>query len=173
MTVKYSKEIIIYGTYAILGSFFILATNNFDKILINRFIGPHELGVYTAYMTVSFLLVTQAISLFINVFFAQVSTIRDDKMVCLKLNKLAFYIGIPSFVTLFLLTFTVVSFFGESFYIDYYLVAGVSLLATLVAYTTVLWWLIASRGTEGVRFTSSNGIIAGAAFLVLMYACHF
>lgn len=166
---KYTKKILSYGMFAIVGSLFGIMTNSFDKILINKYIGQEQLGIYNAYATASFLLVTQIMTLFINVFFPYLSSIKDDGSILKKLNRLARIFCIPVFLILSFIIWFIILSFGKAYGLDWILLGEFSFFGVITMYFTALWWLIASRGINGIQFTSLNGIIAGLMFLFLMF----
>lgn len=166
---KYTRKIISYGSYAILGSLFGIMTTSFDKILINKYIGPEQLGIYSAYMTASFLLVTQIIALFVNVFFPYMASIKNSDLILKKINRLAMIFFIPAMFGLAFIIVTAIMLFGKNYSLDWVLVLEFSLLGIMTMYFTALWWLIASKGKKGIRFTSVNGIISGSFFLLLIF----
>lgn len=169
LSFKHTKKIVFYGGYAILGSSFGVMVNSFDKILINKYIGAEQLGIYTAYSTASLLIVGQVMTLFINVFFPSLASIKDTGSILKKINKLALIFFVPTLAGLAAVISSVIILFGNKYALDWFLVIEFSLLGAFTMYFTALWWLIASRGKEGIRFTSFNGIISGLIFLLLMF----
>lgn len=169
LSLKYSKKILSYGIFAILGSLFGIMTSSFDKILINKYIGQEQLGIYNAYMTASFLLATQIMTLFINVFFPFLASIRDNGMILKKLNKLLKIFLVPALIIFGVIIWVILMVFGEKYGTDWVLLCECSLFSVLSMYFTTLWWLIASKGRNGIKFTSFNGIISGIIFILLMF----
>jgi len=167
--IKYTGKIISYGVYAITGSFLGIMTMSFDKILINKYLGAEQLGIYNAYLTISILLVCQFVAIFINVFFPYLASIEDSTLIFKKINKLIKIFFIPGFLILGCVISGAIMLFGKEYKLDWLLVGEFSFLGIMTMYFTVLWWLIASRGIKGIRFTSFNGIIAGVIFMGLMF----
>lgn len=165
----YTGKVISYGGYAIVGSLFGIMTNSADKILVNKYLGQEQLGLYNAYMTASFLLIGQLSALFINVFFPYLASVTNQGAILKKLNKLALIFSLPALIALGLIVWLVMTLFGEAYTIDWLLIVEFSLLGIMTMYFTALWWLIAASGAKGIRFTSFNGIVSGTIFLLLMF----
>ncbi len=166
---QYVQKLLSYGTFAVVGSFSGILFNSFDKILVNRFLGSSQLGIYNAYSIVSTVLVVQVIAMFINVFFPVLSSIEDKEVIFHKINKLALLLAMPIYFMLILIITLAITLFGKQYPFDLGLVLEFGLLAVLIIYFTILWWLIASQGKEGIKFTSINGIIAGLFFVGLIW----
>ncbi len=161
------KKIFSYGGYVIFGAISGILLNNLDKILINKYIGVEQLGIYNAYSTMSLLVVGQLMVIFVNVFFPMLSASGDKRVVLLKVNKIARLLFWPSFFLMCLVVVMGILLFGRQYPLDFLLVTEFSFLAVVIAYFTVLWWLLSSQGKWGVRFTAFNGIMAGLIFLSL------
>ncbi len=164
---KYTQPLLSYGSFAIVGAFSGILLNSFDKILINQYLGSYQLGIYNAYFTVSVALITQLIAMFINVFFPVLSSLSNKEVIFYKINKVFFILFLPLFIIISLIISLAISLFGQQYPFDFYLILEFSFLSTLIIYFTILWWLVASQGKKGIKFTSINGIIAGLLFIVL------
>lgn len=165
---RYAKKIISYGFYGVLGSLFGIMINSFDKIFINRYIGSEQLGVYIAYSTISVVFVNQLIAIFINVFFPYLSANQDQGAILHKINRLFKIFCIPFFLILCAIILLVITILGKAYPLDWLLVGEFSLLGVIFLYFNIIWWLIASKGRKGIRFTAFNGIGSGLSFIFLM-----
>lgn len=166
---KRTRKILSYGLFAVLGSVSGILLYSADKIFINKYLGSDQLGLYQAYTTASILIVSQIMTLFVNVFFPHLASLQDSGAVFKKLNKLAGIFFFPSFLFLCLMICLAIMLFGEKYRLDWLLVAEFGFLGTMIMYVTALWWLIASKGKEGVKFISFNGIAAGLFFIFLVF----
>jgi len=163
------KEILHFGSYAIFGSISGMLFNSMDKILVNKYLGEEQLGIYNAYTTVSLLLIGQLTAAFINVFFPHLTSIDDKAYILSKINRLAKLFFGPSFILLSGVIWIAMTLFGQAYPIDLLLIVECSLLGILTGYFAVLWWLINSEGVEGIRFTIRYGILMGVSFVVLIF----
>ncbi len=166
---NYSKRLLSYGAIAIFGSIAGIMLNSVDKIFVNKYLGLEQLGVYNAYMTVSFISISQVTALFINVFFPFLAFIRSDRSTLNKINKLFKFFSLPLFLFLYLTIYIALLFFGNQYGFNWILAMEFSFFATMSMYFTVLWWLIASKGTNGIKFTTYNGIVAGLILVILLF----
>lgn len=162
------KEIFSYGFFVFLGGLAATLLFSLDKILINKFLGGAQLGIYNAYFLSSMTIVTQFTVIFLNVFFPIVSSIKDKEEIFKKINKLSLFLLIPSFfISCFVIRISLL-LFGHQYPTDWMLIWKFSMLSLLYAYFTILWWFISSYGLKGIRFTSVVGLIIGFVFIFLV-----
>jgi O-antigen/teichoic acid export membrane protein len=161
--------LIRYGSFTVFGSIFGILTTNMDKIFVNMYLGRDQLGIYTAYSTVSLLLMGQLATIFVNVFFQHLS-VRDDHDRLLRKMKI---IAIVSYLPILLILCVAISvsmaFFGDKYPLDFSLVMQFGFLGTTYLYFLVLWWMINSKGERGIRFTSFSGLFFGLSFIGLLF----
>jgi len=113
------------------GKLFLLATTlgtifvSMDKIIINKYIGPHELGLYGAYYTASFTLVTQMAQMFNNVFFPTIAK-NLNKVIFAKIEKLVYISFVPILVIITSFVFLIIKLYGSKYQVqfDYVLIFG-------------------------------------------------
>jgi O-antigen/teichoic acid export membrane protein len=118
------------------GKLFILATTlgtiflSLDKVIINKYIGPFELGLYGAYYTASITLVAQMAQMFNNVFFPAIAK-NLNRSIFNKIEKLVFISFVPLFVIITMLVFLVIKIYGSKYgvHMNYVLLFG--LLGTI------------------------------------------
>lgn len=163
-----AREMISYGKFAITGSIATVVFYSVDKILVNRYLGVEQLGLYNAYQTFSFLLVAQFSLFFINVFFPYMASLEDTSSALKKLNQLGILLFVPVFLMLLIILRLALALLGGKYSFDWILACEFSFLATISAYYYGLWWLINSKSKSGIRFTSFHGIIAGTLFIACM-----
>lgn len=168
INISHAKKILLYGSFASLGSLSGIMLNSFDKILINKYIGQEQLGIYNAYFTSSFLLVSQLTALFINVFFPFLSSLKEKNMVLKKINKLSGIFLIPALVVLCAIIWISITFFGYKYDKNIFLIIEFGIFGITTLYVAITSWLIASLGKEGVKFVAFNGLIVGFLFIILM-----
>jgi O-antigen/teichoic acid export membrane protein len=166
---RISKSLLQYGTIALLGSLFGIFTMSVDKLFINKFIGNEQLGIYTAYSTVSFLLMGQLAALFVNVLFPQLSSLGSQIGLLKKVNRFAIGLFLPVWLLLSIIISLLIFIFGHRYPLDFWLVLEFGLLGTVYFYFLLLWWIINSKGERGICFTSFSGIFFGLLFVGLMY----
>jgi O-antigen/teichoic acid export membrane protein len=124
------KEQLSYGKVIIIESIWGIIFNSLDKILIIKYLGMSELGIYGAYYTVSTNLIAQLTQMFLNVFFPTISSIKDNTFIK-KINKIYFITSIPIFVSLLIIIFLAMKLFGNKYEINFGYIISFSILATL------------------------------------------
>jgi O-antigen/teichoic acid export membrane protein len=169
---KYTRSLLSYGKFVFLGFIFTVTMSSLDKVFINKYIGAIELGLYNAYYTVSTLLIGQVIILLINVVFPFLSATNDHEGKLLKkFNKIAIFAFIPMVVGCMCIARIGISFFGSSYYVDWFLLALFSCYSILLMYFSILWAFIASRSQEGFRFTAFQGLVGVLIFVGITLLC--
>ncbi len=163
----YKGQLLMYGFYAMIGSVNGVLLNSFDKIFINKYIGQEQLGIYNAYYMSSVIVISQIVVIFVNVFFSQTSSLKNKKIVLEKINKLAKVLFFPMFIVLMGVISLLVVLFGDKYPFDFILVLEFDLLSVITFYFAIIWWLIASQGLRGIRFTAMHGILTGLIFTLL------
>ena len=131
------KENLSYSKLAFIASLLGVVFGSLDKIAVGKYLNFHELGIYSAYYTASFVLVSQAIVLFDNVFFPTISKYRNNlNEVVKKLDKITIIFSIPFFIAMAGVIFVILKLFGSSYGIDWMLISAFSVLAvTKVAFS--------------------------------------
>ena len=162
------KEVFFYGLFVFLGGIAATLLFSFDKILINKFLGGVQLGIYNAYFISSMAIVTQFTAIFLNVFFPMASSIKDKKEIFKKINRLSLFLLIPTFLISCVIIRISLLLFGQQYPTDWVLIWKFSMLSLLYAYFTILWWFISSYGVKGIRFTSVISLMVGIIFISLV-----
>ena len=166
---KINKKIYQYARYALLGAFTSTLMWSGDKIVIGKYLGEFQLGVYNAYFILSIAIVMQLSALFINVFFPTVSRYKNKKRILYKINKI-YILLMPLGVAVFIIILLGGRYiYGQEYFINLTLIYLFSFVSVIQIYFTILWWLIASQGVEGIRFTSLNGIVMGLFFISTIF----
>lgn len=168
-TTQYTRQLIHYAKYVILGAISGVVFNSIDRLIINSYLGEEMLGIYVAYSTVSLMLVRTFATLFINVFFPFISSIVADKGILNKINKVSLLLFVPLVLVLFFILSLAIKLYGGAYPYDITLISLFSILSVVTLYSTVLWWLIASKGLGGIRFTALHGCVSGLVFLSLCF----
>lgn len=162
--------LIKYGAVAILGTVSGFLIFGLDKIFVQSQLGLSQLGLYSAYFTVSIGVAGQLGVIVANVLFPVMAGINEGRVVLLnKLNRSYMFLFLP--VLIFFSAFSHVSFLflGASYQYSFIVSVIFSFAATLFLYFTILWWFIASEGRSGILFTSTRGIVMGVIFLVILF----
>lgn len=162
------KKLFSYGGYATIGSVGGFIIGNANQFVLNNYLGFSVVGLFAVYSSASLLLTGQLTNIFVNVFFPSVSAIRDKKIIIQKIKKLFVVSFIPLLLMNTLVVSLIVKLYGSKFEFNPIYVFAFSLLGVVMLFQNILWWLIASHGKNGIKFTSISGIITGSFNLFLL-----
>jgi O-antigen/teichoic acid export membrane protein len=164
------KTIMSYGKYATLGAISGIAIGNMDKLILNRYMSLADIGTYSIYLSSSSFVGNYLLQIFIQVFFPTVSSIKEKYQVSKKIIKLFIFTTIPIFLINICSTSVILFFMGGKYEINLTYILLFSFLSILTIFSNILWWLINSYGKQGIKFTSTFGILIGA-FNILFMMC--
>lgn len=131
-----------YGWILLVGSLLGALFNSLDKLIIARYLGIFELGVYGAYYAASTNLIAQGIQIFLNVFFPSVAKISHPQPIVKKINRLGLLGFIPGVTFFSFLIFAILKLFGQQYPLQWNLVFSFGLLATLQVMFTIYAYII-------------------------------
>lgn len=115
------KAVFRSRSYAIGALFFTLVmmlSTSIDKLFIGSYLGIDQLGIYSAYATVSILLVSQIIAVMGNAFYPMISAMSDKRSVLKKIDRLSVIFFVPGTAALFGAAFVLLSLFGAAYQKD-------------------------------------------------------
>lgn len=137
------KQLISHGKFfmfcAIMATFFI----SLDRLVINRYLTPYDLGLYGAYYGVSITLVTQGTQMFNNAFFPAVAQ-SFNRSAFRKLNRLILVGFIPMFLVITAVIFIALKLFGSQYQIIYSYLLVFGLFGSLQAIYLVFTYVVSS-----------------------------
>ena len=162
-------NVVPYAAFSFFGGIAGLLLAYSDKLLIGRYIGVGELGVYNAYDTASVMVMSQLAVMFVNVFFPVISG-RERKVVIYgKIRRFLKYAFIPSSLFISVGLFVALKLFGSQYPIDLLDIVLFSIYSYLYTCFVILWWVLASAGVRGIRFTSMTSMVSFLIFLALFF----
>lgn len=130
------KKQILLGKIILIGTILGVGFNSVDKIIIAKYLNLTELGIYSAYFTISVNLIAQLTQMFINVFLPVVSGINNNTFIK-KIDRLYLISFVPILISLFGIILLAISLFGNKYGINFGYIASFSLLSTLQIYLTI------------------------------------
>ncbi|MFZ2193661.1 MAG: oligosaccharide flippase family protein, partial [Candidatus Moraniibacteriota bacterium] len=133
--VRYDKEkfkdIISYSKATIVMVFIYTTMNYMDKIFVGKFLGARSFGVYSAYLTVSMVFISQGVLMLGNVFLPAINKVGNKKEIIKKIDKLAIIFFVPATLAIFVFSSLVLRFYGKEFQFNHWYVLLFSVLAFL------------------------------------------
>lgn len=163
------KRVIRYGAYAMIGAFASFLFIGSDKIMVNYFLDENNLGLYSAYFTVTIMPMMLLQSIVVNVFFPSVSTAANKMVILKKINRLFFIGFIPMIIIVIASSSVLLMFFGDAYQRDIPLVALFSILAVLVFFIGMRQWFLASLSDISILHSSIAAVVAGFMQLAMVF----
>lgn len=164
-----ARELWYYNRFGLLGALGGLLIVSGEKIVVARLLGEEAMGVYAAYYLLSVQIAAQLSYMFVNVFFPAVVQQRSVAVVWQKLDRLLKFFFAPAVLLGTGISALGLFALGRTYAFSWLLAVSMSAYAVLFFVWQVYWWLIASTGARGVRFTSLCGLAAGVAYLAGIY----
>ena len=130
------KLMLAYGNVILIGTIFGTVFNSLDKIIVAKYLGVAQLGIYSAYFMTSTNLIAQMTQVFNNVFFPAISQV-DDTAYVTKIDTLMKWFFIPGGVILSSVLYGTLLIFGKAYKPDIFLAVGFGFLAVLQILLTI------------------------------------
>jgi len=161
-------KLLNYGKFAVLGGISGIALNNIDKLVINKYMSLADVGTYSVYLSSSTFVGGYILQIFTQVFFPTVSAIRKQKTIVNKIIKLMFLTTIPIVIINICSTSLILFLMGNQYPKSITYILLFSILGMITVFSNIFWWLIASQGQNGIKFTSIIGLILGTNNVIMM-----
>lgn len=130
------KMMISYGNVILFGSIFGILFNSLDKIIVAKYLGILELGIYSAYFMTSTNIIAQITHLFNNAFFPAISQVSNTAYVE-KINILTKWFFVPGGILISAFLYGVVLIFGAAYKPSIFLAVGFGFLSILQILFTI------------------------------------
>ncbi len=134
-------------------SFIGIFIGTMDRLFIAKYLGIRELGIYSAYLMSSTIIIGQLILALINVFFPMINKVKNKKAIISKVDKFMIVLFIPLITFVASLSFFVLKLFGSQYDINWFYILAVSLISFLQILTT-FYGAITSSSVALFRLTS-------------------
>lgn len=153
-------ELLRFGKIAFVATLLGTIFGTLDKFAIAHYLSFQDLGLYTAYFTVSVMLVSQIGALFDNVFFPTISKMKDNlHHVTRMVDYFSVSLFFPTVGVISGVVFVGVHFFGQSFKIVPAYIIGFSVVAALRFILIVNTSLITAHSERSLKI----GVVYGNA----------
>lgn len=161
------KVLLRYGSYGLVASLAGYLLGNADKLILNKLVSSADVGIYGAYLSSSSSIPNQAIALFLTVFAPTVAKLADRSGVYSQMRKISKTASLVVFSISLVTTALIIKLFGDQYPLDLLLVLYFSINIAIVVVTKVYSWFIAVDSLEGVKFISTQTVLAAVANLGL------
>ncbi|MGB5018876.1 MAG: oligosaccharide flippase family protein [Candidatus Moraniibacteriota bacterium] len=144
---SYLRSMLLYGNVILLGTIFGTAFNLLDKIIITKYLGVAQLGIYSAYFMTSTNLIAQLTQVFNNVFFPAISQMTDASYIT-KINIAIKWLSIPGGVIVSFVLYVILLIFGDAYEPNVLLAVGFGFLSILQIILTINASIITALSKE-------------------------
>ncbi|MSU54407.1 MAG: glycosyltransferase [Candidatus Staskawiczbacteria bacterium] len=163
----WAKKLVHYGSYGVFSSIAGAVSSNFDKIVINHFLSPAEIGLYGAYSAAFVVPIFFLFGMFNAVFYPTVSR-RDNKMsIFHKVNRTIPLMFSAMLVFVMASGFFILMLYGKDYPFNITLGILFAILAMLMCLAGAYGAMMGSVGRRGVRVTTMAGIALMVVNIVL------
>jgi O-antigen/teichoic acid export membrane protein len=166
---QWADVLIKYSLITVVGGIAFVFYTNIDKILINMFMSPYDLGVYGAYSVASLSVTMIFSSIISNIFFPWASKYKDKKELFKKINRILPMLSVPLFVVFIISQIIVLFFFGSKYVMDPVLMILFGIAGVIIIADNIYGWMMNAVGKDGAKVTSYAAIILALSSIVLNY----
>lgn len=167
------KKLFHYGTFSMLSVFAgFFSLGSMDNLMLNYFLGPAAVGLYSVYYIVFSVFVGKILNSFSQVFLpmaAECGNIKEMfQRVIILFKKLGFFFVAGNF----LLSWLLFKFYGNAFVFDWQIALLMAISITLYCFLIILGNIIISTGIYGAKigvfFAFTSAIINVILNLILI-----
>ncbi len=166
------SKMFVYWKAAVIISLVSIFINTADRFFIFNYLGPSQLGIYTAYLLSSTVIVGQFAIALLNVLFPSIN-IADNKKVILKkidtLTRISFF---PLLLIFSLLSVFTMKLFGSQYELNLFYVILVSFISYLQIIIVFYGSIMSSSAillNIGKKFALLKPIVFVLVYLILIY----
>ena len=164
-----AKTLMGFGVWAFLGIVPGYFLGYVDKVMLNYFLGAGWVGIYSAYMLSSALVLERGAGALLAVFFPYSSGVDDKLSLFRKMNTLVRYLGVPVIIFLYLTIAATIFLFGSAYEFNHVFALAFSVSGFLSLWGNVSLWFIFSMGGSALRFMSLQVWISMAINVLLNF----
>ena len=173
MSLSSVRDLMSFGLNLVGSTVFNYVVRNTDNLLIGRFLGAAELGIYTRAYGLMLLPLNQITSVLGRVFFPALSRLQSDvtafRMAYLRVNRAIALLAVPAAVGLFVVAepFMLV-IFGETWAPAAPVLQVLCFVAVKQPMNSTTGWIFQARGRTDLmlRWTLMAGIVIVSFFLI-------
>lgn len=160
-----AHELASYSKFVTLASLISLIVLQGDKVIVNRYLGTYELGIYTAYYTAAVLPISQVVTIIGNVFFPIIAKADNKQSVIKKLDRMLLLSLIPLTALISLGTLMVLLIFGKSYPVIPIHIMLFGLFGTLIFFSSFYTNMVNAHSKQTFAWGIGQQAIKAAAFV--------
>lgn len=104
-----------------------------DKLFVSKIFGLRDVGIYSAYLASTTIIVFQFMTIFDNIFFPIVNKEKNRSVIIKKIDRLSVLLFLPTTLLIFACSYGVMSIFGK----EYSANAAYCMLFSMIAYLLI------------------------------------
>ncbi len=163
------KEIFLYSRWGIINSLTTIGFKGFDKLVIAGLLGTYQLGIYSAYYTISILLSARLIQILINVYFPSVNEIENKKELVNKVNHFILKLSLPILLGYILIARFLLLLFGQAYPLHWFWLFILAFYFLFHLSANLYGWILASHSKEGYRYQNWGSILSLFVFAFVIF----
>lgn len=148
-------------------SFIGIFIGTIDRLFIAKYLGVEDLGIYSAYLMSSTIIIGQLVLALSNVFFPMINRSENKKIIISKIDRLMMLSAIPLIIVVSCLSFMILKIFGSQYGINWFYILCVSIIAFLQILTS-FYGAITSSSAVLFKLTSKVYYFK-PVFIVILY----
>jgi O-antigen/teichoic acid export membrane protein len=149
----WGSQLTKYSILAAIGGFSTSIYTNIDKVLINKYMTPTDVGIYKAYYLASINVAGLFWRIFNVVYFPTVSKYQNKLAVFKKINKMVPYLIVLGTPFILFLEIIIIKLYGKKYPFDLLLIFLFGIVSISVVIDSFYAWFLNSIGTIGVKIT--------------------
>jgi O-antigen/teichoic acid export membrane protein len=149
----WGSQLTKYSILAAIGGLSSSIYTNIDKVLINKYMTPTDVGIYKAYYLASINMAGLFLRIFNVVYFPTVSKYQNKLAVFEKINKIVPYLIVFGTPFILFLEIIIIKLYGKKYPFDLLLIFLFGIVSICVVIDSLYAWFLNSIGTIGVKIT--------------------
>jgi|GEM_PF-6895319 len=164
------KELFLFSSSMFLGVISGYLIQSGTNVLIGKFIGTRELGIYNAYYMLCIIASGQLLTFFSAAYFPAIAQAEDRAIIAKKIEKIFPILGTGWFILTALIMLLGLKMYGQAYPVDYLIVFIFSTYALLSLYGSLFGFITISGGNQKII---RNLYISWFLFVTLYFICLF
>ena len=162
-----ASKLLRYSSYAVIGAICSVATVQLGKILINKYMGVADVGIYNAYFVASIGVASFFMLPLAEVLFPTASRYKNKEAIFRRFNKVIPYIVIIGLPSIILAQYVILALYGEEYPFDLRLAVLFGIAAIGVSLYLIYVRLMTSVGVKGAKVSSLATVVMALIIIPL------
>lgn len=166
---KLLNDVLKYSFFALIGGLTGFLISGADRFFLNSYLSLYWVGVFSAYVSSSNLIVGKIFQLFINVYFPTISSKSNKENIHTlagwALKRMFFPIVFLSFFSMVI----VVYLYGDEYPLRFDFLVYLSLNSFFFVFYQMYMWLLNSQGVRGIRWVTGGLVLNSIFTLSLLF----